>query len=165
MKKFDIKDIAIVVLTICVVVLTYTVVTRQNTFSEPQNQGQNKLKAGAEATPYEKNEIKNTIVKRAAEPIQTCFKDWVKDKKDFISGRIQVDWTIQPDGKASKTEVIMSEIPSINDCVLKVMSSLEYPPPPDGKPFYVAHKFLFTGEKYQPPVPDINALPPPAPQK
>lgn len=99
--------------------------------------------------PYEKNEVKNTILKGAADSIQSCFKSWVHNQSHFTSGKIIVDWQIQPDGTPLKPEIVSSDISDINNCVLNSLSSLKFPPPPTGKPWYVVHKFFFKKEDPQ----------------
>lgn len=149
------KNLVIALLLIVIGLLSYMVFVQNN--QESTRQELARLKAelrdsrrgeerGDSADDYEKNEVKNTILKGAADKIQICFKAWMKDQKDFLAGRIAVDWRILPDGSIEKPEIVSSEIPAINVCVLESVRELKFPPPPSGEPRYITHKFFFKRE-------------------
>lgn len=96
--------------------------------------------------PYEANQVKNTVLRLAANPIQDCFKSWEKDQKTFTTGKIFVDWEIQPNGKVKNANIIHSDIKALDKCVLATVKKLEFPTPPNNNSFYVAHKFFFKNE-------------------
>lgn len=103
-------------------------------------------RGGSDADPYEKNEVKNTILKNAADPIQACYKEWVAKNPQFTFGRISIDWTIDPNGEPQNVEIVASELPEIDSCVIETVTNLKFPPPPAGESRYVHHKFLFKQE-------------------
>lgn len=151
--KFDkFKDSIIIVLLVTVIgLLTYTILN-QNKAAQLSERDSARLrsqladaKKGGEkdVDPYEKNEVKNTILKGAADKIQKCYKDWIKNNPKFESGKIALDWQILLDGKVEKPEIISSDIPEINSCVVESIAGLTFPPPPSEKPWYIVHKFFF----------------------
>lgn len=103
-------------------------------------------KDGQEVDPYEKEQVKNTIVKNS-KTIQECYLDWLKSnpKKEFIS--VKIDWTISSSGSVDNPQIVDSTAEEdMNTCLLNKMKSLSFPIPPEGRPFYVAHKFAFKTE-------------------
>lgn len=148
------KDTIIVVLLLVLIgLLVYDVTLRKS--SAPTERDTQRLrssladgrKSGADTDPYEKNEVKNTILKNAADPIQACFNGWIKDHKEFVAGRVTLDWQILPDGTVDKPEIISSEIGDINGCIIDNIKALKFPAPPEGKPYYIVHKFFFRREE------------------
>lgn len=150
------KDKLIVLLLILVAgLLIYTIVLQKNssTISDRDNLrlrsqlADNKRSGGSDVDPYEKNEVKNTIIKNAADPIQVCYKEWVKSHPQFSAGRVVLDWQIRPDGSVDNPEIVNSEIPDINSCIIDNIKKLKFPPPPNDKPYYIVHKFFFKREE------------------
>jgi TonB family protein len=92
---------------------------------------------------YEAKQVKNSLLRMAANPIQTCFKKWEVANKQFVTGRIHIDWEIQPNGKVKNANIIHSDIKELDRCVLSSVKKVEFPTPPNRQPFYVAHKFTF----------------------
>jgi hypothetical protein len=103
-------------------------------------------KDGNEADPYEKEQVKNTIIKNAKK-IQECYNGWLESKPTDPKANVKIDWTILPDGKVREPQVVESNALVMNDCLVKKVGELEFPPPPEGKSFYVAHKFAFNTEE------------------
>jgi hypothetical protein len=101
------------------------------------------MKERNEPPPYERNQVKNTLLREAANPIQNCFKKWSVTNKDFVMGKIQLDWEIKPNGSVRSVRIIHSDIEAINECVKASVAKAKFPSPPQGKPYYVAHKFVF----------------------
>ncbi len=157
MKFEKSKDAIIIVLLITVVgLLAYTIFNQNkaNTISERdsarlKSQLVESKRNGSDkdVDPYEKNEVKNTILKGAADKIQVCYKDWIKNNPKFEAGKIALDWQIKLDGTVDKPEVIASDIPDINSCVVQAIADLKFPPPPSEKPWYIMHKFFFKKEE------------------
>jgi hypothetical protein len=145
------KDkIIIVLLLIVIALMAYIGISHRAQNSaldrDPQRrQGKPDFK-NQDVEPYEKNEVKNTILKNAADPIQVCFKEFMAKNPKFEMGRITVDWQIRLDGTVDKPEIVNSEIPEINGCVIDNLVKLKFPPPPSGKPWYIVHKFFFKKE-------------------
>jgi hypothetical protein len=103
---------------------------------------------GDDIDPYEKKQVKNTLIKNGANEIQDCFNKYLEAapaKEKVEAGRINVDWQILPDGKVEKPEVVSSEFNNISfhACIVGVIGGLEFPPPPQSSPYYVFHKFFF----------------------
>jgi TonB family protein len=92
---------------------------------------------------YEAKQVKNSLLRMAANPIQTCFKSWEVSNKQFVTGRINVEWEIQPNGSVKNANIIHSDIKDLDRCVLKSIKKIEFPSPPNRRPYYVAHKFTF----------------------
>lgn len=157
MKLEKSKDILIIFLLITVIVLLAYTIFNQNKAQQISERDNSRIKAqladgkrngnDKDVDPYEKNEVKNTILKGAADKIQICYKDWLKVKPNFESGKIALDWQIKLDGSVDKPEIISSDIPDINSCVLEAIGALKFPPPPSEKPWYIVHKFFFKKEE------------------
>jgi hypothetical protein len=112
--------------------------------------GGQKSKGDDSTDPYEKNEVKNTILKGAADKIQSCYKTWVAGHPEFQMGRVVVDWQIRLDGTVERPEIVSSDLEAINSCVIEAISALKFPPPPSDKPWYIVHKFFFKREEPTP---------------
>lgn len=157
MKLDKSKDAIIIVLLITVIGLLAYTVFNQNKAQQISERDSARLKSqladgkkgggDKDVDPYEKNEVKNTILKNAADKIQICYKDWIKNNPKFESGKIALDWQIKLDGTVDKPEIISSDIPDINTCVIQAISALNFPPPPSEKPWYIVHKFFFKKEE------------------
>lgn len=103
-------------------------------------------KDGNEADPYEKEQVKNTIIK-SAKSIQECYTKWLESKPQKQFANVKIDWTIMPDGKVKGAQVIESDTDVMNACLADKVNAIEFPPPPEGRSFYVAHKFSFKTEE------------------
>lgn len=95
---------------------------------------------------YEQNEVRNTLTKRASPPIQVCFKALTDQDPTIRKGRVEVDWQILPSGQTVSAEVVTSDLPRLDDCIVRVLGGIEFPPPPTDRPVYVSHAFLFKAE-------------------
>lgn len=145
------KDKIIILLLVVVgSLLFYIVLDKQGGGNSDRNTArarsqlkESKKNRGGEVDPYEKNEVKNTILKNAANPIQDCFREFMKKNPDFVVGRVTVDWQIQLDGSVDKAEIVSSEIPDINSCIKDNIEKLKFPRPPGEDPWYIVHKFFF----------------------
>lgn len=103
-------------------------------------------KDGKEADPYEKEQVKNTIIKNAKK-IQECYTAWLATTPTKLKTDIKIDWTILPDGSVQNPQIIDSSAVEMNACLIGKVSDIEFPLPPEGKSFYVAHKFSFNTEE------------------
>lgn len=92
---------------------------------------------------YERNQVKNTLLRDVANPLQECFKKWSAKEKAFSSGKVVLDWEILPSGSVRSVRVIHSDLAGLNACAVRLVSKAKFPSPPDGKPYYVSHNFLF----------------------
>ena len=96
---------------------------------------------------YEQNEVRNTLTKRASPPIQACFKALTDRDPAIHKGKVDVDWHILPSGKTKTPEIVASDLPQLNECIVRVLKDIEFPPPPTDRPVYVSHAFVFKAEE------------------
>jgi hypothetical protein len=97
---------------------------------------------------YLKGAVKNTIVKHAGS-IQSCFLKLIESNPDIPeSGRVLVDWQIDPGGKVFEAGVIRDEFSNkeFQSCLGTKIGEIIFPAPPSGRPIYVEHTFLFRKE-------------------
>lgn len=92
---------------------------------------------------YEANEVRNTLVRAAHSNVQGCYNQWLSSNSKFERGELKVEWFISPDGKVNDPAVVFSELQGIENCVLGIISELQFPPPPSDRPVYIAHNFKF----------------------
>jgi hypothetical protein len=76
---------------------------------------------------YEQNEVQNRLTKRASPPIQVCFKALTDRDPAIRNGKVDVDWQILPSGKTKSPEVVTSELPQLNECIVRVLKDAEFP--------------------------------------
>jgi hypothetical protein len=155
MKLDKWKDILIIfLLVILVLTISYLILTlnknsqisERDSYRLKSQLSDGKKGSDKDVDPYEKNEVKNTILKGAADKIQNCYKDWIKKNPQFTFGKVVLDWQIELDGRVKKPEIISSDIVEINTCVIDAIAVLKFPPPPSENPWYVVHKFFFKKE-------------------
>lgn len=103
-----------------------------------------------EEDPYIANQVKNTLLKGYVK-IRDCYNNFVAEKPPVTNGIVTIDWTIEPDGDVRKAELVSSELGSekFTSCLTAAIESFKFPPPPNGKPKYVAHKYRFTKDTEQ----------------
>lgn len=120
--------------------------------TDPEMDASNrKTERGRDEDPYIANQVKNTIVKGYVQ-IRDCYNVFIDKKPKVTDGKIMIDWTILEDGNVEKVELVSSEIPDeeLPQCMIEKIKDFKFPPPPLGRPKYVAHKFLLrkdTGEQ------------------
>ena len=151
-KTDQMKNLAIILLVALISVFaTYTFVSKNSNSSSPsteiekrQQRVQESEKGKKEEDPYIANQVKNRIIKNAAE-IQSCYKEFLKEKPEVKAGLMIVDWQISAEGKVKSPEVVSSVFKSdgFKKCMVDKVNELEFPPPPSGFSKYVAHKFYF----------------------
>ena len=98
---------------------------------------------------YLKGAVKNTIVKHA-KSIQSCFLKLIESNPDIPeSGRVLVDWQIDPEGKVFETGVVRDEFSNkkFQSCLKTNIGGIVFPAPPSGRSIYVEHTFLFRKEE------------------
>ena len=98
---------------------------------------------------YLKGAVKNTIVKHA-QSIQICFLKLIESNPDIPeSGRVLVDWQIDPEGKVFETGVVRDEFSNkkFQSCLKTNIGGIVFPAPPSGRSIYVEHTFLFRKEE------------------
>ena len=110
-----------------------------------QQGGENR--EGQEA--YLKGAVKNTIVKHA-KSIQSCFLKMIESSPDIPeSGKVLVDWQIDPRGEVFEAGVVRDEFSNkeFQSCIRKNIGNIVFPAPPSGRSVYVEHTFLFRKEE------------------
>ena len=98
---------------------------------------------------YLKGAVKNTIVKHA-QSIQSCFLKLIESNQDIPeSGRVLVDWQIDPGGKVFEAGVIRDEFSNneFQTCVGSEIGDIVFPATPSGRSVYVEHTFVFRKEE------------------
>ena len=97
---------------------------------------------------YLKGAVKNTIVKHA-QSIQSCFLSLIESSPDILeTGRVLIDWQIDPEGKVFEVGVIRDEFSNkeFQTCLKTNIGGIVFPAPPSGRSIYVEHTFLFRKE-------------------
>ena len=106
-------------------------------------------KSGEGQESYLKGAVKNTIVKHA-QSIQSCFLKLIESNPDIPeSGRVLVDWQIDPGGKVFEAGVIRDEFSNkeFQTCVGSEIGDIVFPATPSGRSVYVEHTFVFRKEE------------------
>lgn len=146
------KDYALMVLGALVVVLLVANILngrRDSRKSElhpslvPVNVGGDKQKPEFKS-PYEQNQVRNTIVKNNPS-IQECYLKHL-DKKDAVtSGKVQVDWQIDPTGDTLFPQIVVSTLDDkdLDDCIVEKVKTFKFPAPPSDKPVYTTFTYVF----------------------
>lgn len=101
-----------------------------------------KKASGEGLDPYEKEQVKNTLTK-SAKSFQECYLNYLKEDPKSKSASTKIDWQIQGDGTTKDIGVIFTEVESLSTCLIGKLRDMRFPPPPEGRPFYVAHNFQF----------------------
>jgi hypothetical protein len=98
----------------------------------------------SEADPYLQKQVKNTLTKWQSQ-FRDCYMEFLKTEPKTKSGKVVLDWQIQPDGSTLRPEVVRSEFPesTLGYCLQQEVAQLAFPPPPSGTSRYVEHTFRF----------------------
>ena len=86
--------------------------------------------------------VRNTVRKHFFN-IQKAYNTYLEKSPAITDGRIEIDWLIDGNGVVVTPEVIYSDFTDktfLAD-VLKAISSWNFPPPPNGRKYYVEHTF------------------------
>jgi|GEM_PF-1498961 len=99
---------------------------------------------GKPKDPYKEIAVNNALRKKARE-IQECYNQFLKTNPPKTDGFVEIDWNILEDGKVKKAELISSDLSadSLNQCVIQIVASIEFPPPPTGLQTYMTYKYNF----------------------
>lgn len=126
-----------------IVALMVFIVTREVTLYQARSSyPQEKSKGSDGSDPYEKDQIKNTLTK-STKSFQECYLAYLKEKPTKQSVSTKIDWQIQGTGKTSDVGVIFTESELLSSCLVGKLEEVQFPPPPEGRPYYVAHHFQF----------------------
>ena len=139
------KDAAIVILVGCVLFLIYRDQYDQKSIpaSEVQESSQ-KPGTKRQGTPYEENQVRNTITKNA-NAIQICYKTYLTQKPKLMEGSLTLDWEILKDGKITTPQMVTNDFQNkdIEKCVVDVLKKITFPEPPNNRKTYISHVFKF----------------------
>jgi TonB family protein len=143
------KNYFLIGLAALVVVLLGQNLFRQNKSTEvhpsliPVNVGGDKQKPEYK-TPYEQNQVRNTIVKNN-QIIQECYLKHLEKENAIGTGRVQVDWQIAPSGNTLNPQVVTSTLDDkdMDQCIVEKVKTFEFPPPPSDKPIYTTFTYVF----------------------
>ena len=93
---------------------------------------------------YHQGEVRATIQKRFRD-LQSCYNAFLEKKPAQSDGKVTMDWSIRPDGKVVRPEVVDSTLRSteMEQCLSSQIAGWVFPAPPDSKPSYVVHTFSF----------------------
>ena len=97
---------------------------------------------------YLKGAVKNTIVKHA-QSIQGCYLSLIESTPELPeSGRVLVDWQIDPGGKVFEAGVVRDEFSNkdFQSCLREKIGEIIFPAPPSVRSVYVDHTFVFKKE-------------------
>jgi Tfp pilus assembly protein PilO len=99
---------------------------------------------GKPKDPYKEVAVNNALRKKAGE-IQKCYNEFLKTNPPKTDGFVEIDWNILEDGKVKKAELVSSNLDtdSLTQCILKIIASIEFPPPPTGLQTYTTYKYNF----------------------
>lgn len=112
----------------------------------PVNVGGDKQKPEFKS-PYEQNQVRNTIVKNNP-IIQECYLKHLEKKGAVTSGRVQVDWQIDPSGNTLSPQVVISTLDdkNLDECIVEKVKTFKFPAPPSDKPIYTTFTYVFRKE-------------------
>ncbi len=148
------RDPLIIVLVLCILALVGYIIHSEQKRSEQMAILMTELKSAKDLSnktkvedPYVENEAKNTILKsyRAA---QGCYNKLIARNPKQDEGQLLMDWQVQPNGRVTRATIIRSftEDAQMKNCMIELISSLEFPPPPENQAKYIHHKFNFKTE-------------------
>lgn len=97
-----------------------------------------------ETDPYIRNQVKNTILKKAPE-LQKCYFSHLDKKPKQSEGNITIDWQINKKGRVKTPEIVQSafQAPVFEKCLTDKISKWRFPPPEKATQKYVSHSFTF----------------------
>jgi TonB family protein len=92
--------------------------------------------------PYQDEAVKNTLRQHTAD-IQKLWLAYLDPAPQKTEGTIETDWQIGPDGKVEEASILHSDFAdaALNDGLLAVLKSIQYPPPPTGMRTPITHTF------------------------
>lgn len=77
--------------------------------------------------------------------IQGCYEELLAAKEKTVEGKLMTSFTITAEGLVSKPKVVKKKTsirdPKFHDCVVAVLTSMEFPKPKDGRPQPIEYPF------------------------
>jgi hypothetical protein len=100
--------------------------------------------SGKRKDPYKELAVGNSLRKKGRE-IQECYNVFLETNPEKTDGFVEIDWSILEDGTVKKAELVNTNFStdSLNQCILKIISKIEFPPPPTGMQTYMTYKYIF----------------------
>jgi len=102
-------------------------------------EGESKPPEGPDITkmPFTPDSVKQVVMYHQPK-IQGCYEESLLDaKKKIPEGTLKTSWRIDADGYVKKAKVDKRKStlkdPRLHDCVIAVLSTMQFPKPPDGK--------------------------------
>lgn len=94
--------------------------------------------------PFSPDSIK-MVIQHAQPKIQACYEDMLAGRKKPVEGRLMTTFTITAEGlvkspKVTKKGTTLRDS-KLNDCVVAVLASMEFPRPPDGREQPIEYPF------------------------
>jgi hypothetical protein len=94
--------------------------------------------------PFNQDSIRKVV--QAHQPgIQECYEQILAGKADVVEGKLRTSWTITAEGLVKSARVIPkgSSIhdEKLNDCVVSVLTAMNFPKPPDGREHPIEYPF------------------------
>jgi len=98
-------------------------------------------------SPYEQNQVRNTIVKNNPR-IQECYFKHLEIQDAVTSGRVVVDWHISSSGEVISPAIVSSTMndKSMDECIIGHLMTFKFPAPPSDKPIYTTFTYMFRKE-------------------
>ncbi|MBL8951161.1 MAG: AgmX/PglI C-terminal domain-containing protein [Myxococcaceae bacterium] len=86
--------------------------------------------------PFSPDTVK-TVVAYWQPKIQTCYEETLAANSKDVEGVLKTKWVVGPNGHVKKAEVLKKgttlKEPKLHDCVVTVLSSMQFPKTPTGK--------------------------------
>lgn len=115
--------------------------TMKNLVKDAVTAGESKSAAETEGPdvskmPFSKDSIAKVVAFHQPK-IQTCYEETLAEKDKAVEGKLNTSWIITPEGmvksaKIEKKGTTLKEA-KLHDCVIAVLSSMNFPVPPGGK--------------------------------
>lgn len=82
------------------------------------------------------------VIRENLPPIQHCYEKELL-KKPNIKGTLKLEWDLDAVGRVTKTRVLQTVDPYVDECVANVIKGLRFPAPPKGATGQVVYPFVF----------------------
>jgi hypothetical protein len=94
--------------------------------------------------PFSQESIRKIVTDHQPQ-IQECYEGILANKQDVVEGRIHTSWIITGEGLVRDAKVVKKgttlKSPQLHDCVIAVLSSMNFPAPPGGKDQPIEYPF------------------------
>jgi len=97
-----------------------------------------------------RKELIHRAVTDHAKEIRGCYDYELKKDPKTPSGKVSLDWEVDPDGHAQKINVTDAEstlkISTLNKCLIDTFTEINFPPPSKGMDLHIKYPLVFTNE-------------------